>query len=236
MNVFSETLKKPEPTMAVPFTSPEEVMHISEVAQLADVAEFRADLFASGSAQFLLEHAAPLIDALPTLLTVRGATEGGGWKGTEQDRVQILNTLMPFFDAVDIEVLADAMPEVIREAHDLGKVVIASTHDFSTVPSDEELEKRFDTARSAGADFVKFALTPVTQDDYDRLRSFTIEHANDDIITLAMGAFGPESRIELPGLGSRLTFAFAGKVAVAPGQLSYEETHRRLRQASPHSV
>lgn len=227
MNRLFETINRPEPTLAVPFSEPLDDENIAEVAKIADVAEFRADLFGNKQVNFLIQQARRL-DGMPKLLTIRNSQEGGKWQGTEKERIELMHYLLPGFDGVDIEVMSGSMEQVVFLGHELGKIVIASFHDFDNMPESRVMEDKLSLAQDAGADFVKFALMTNHKDDYERLKDFTASHASERVITVGMGEFGPKSRIELPGLGSRMTFAHNGMSAVAPGQLSYQETHAQL--------
>ena len=87
-------------------------------------------------------------------------------------------------------------------------------------------------ARAAGADLVKIATKASEIADLQTLATFTMEAAGQGVIVVAMGSFGPASRVLLPCLGSRMTFASGPQHEVA-GQLSFEQTSEALRRFSP---
>lgn len=232
MDRLVDVLNRPEPTMAATFTEPMDDNVIRKIAAVADVAEFRADKYSSTAPDYLSEQARKLA-ALPLLLTIRIEAEGGGWAGTEEDRLSLFSILLPQSDGVDIEVEADIFPDVIEAAHKQDKVVVASSHDFNATPTEERLEDMLAQAIEASADYIKFAASAKTIEDYQRLAEFTLRYQDEGLIVVAMDDYGPLSRITLPGLGSRLTYAFTGTEPVALGQLGYEETHELLKKFYP---
>ncbi len=231
MNRLEEVLERSEPTMAVSITKPIGKSALRSISAIADVAEFRADLFPSTDVSYLQDQIQSL-EIMPTLLTIRYENEGGQWSGSEDERLTALQRLMPHVDGVDIELAADIMPEVVEAATDNQKVTVVSSHDFHGTPSTEDLWRFQEEAGSVG-DYIKLAAMANTVEDYQRLADFTLNTTTSKLIVVAMGRFGPLSRIAFPGLGSHLTYAFAGDKAVAPGQLDYIETHELLKKMYP---
>jgi 3-dehydroquinate dehydratase-1 len=232
MNRLSTVLDRPKPTMAVTFGRDFDPEALDDISLIADVAELRADLMPIPNPVFVKDRATKLA-GLPVLLTVRTQAERGGWRGTEAQRLRFVKNLLPLVQGVDESLLSPSAPEVVAEAHRLGKVAIVSTHDFIRTPSANELEDRLERAKDMGADYAKFAASANTIEEFERLRDFTSRHQEDNVIVVAMNDFGPQSRIEFPGIGSHLTYAHAGTEAVAPGQLSYADTHQALKNAYP---
>lgn len=232
MNRLEEKIGGSEPAMAVVFGEPLHDEAISDIAVVAHVAEFRADLYPSHEPNYLIEQVGRL--ALPSLLTIRLEAEGGEWVDSEGERLQLFSEVSPYVDGVDIEFISDILSEVVDIAHRKDKVLIVSSHDFKETPSLEMLEYRLADALAAGADYVKFATTANSEEEYRRLARFTLEHQESGLIVVAMGKYGPLSRITFPALGSHLTYAFAGEKAVAPGQLSYLELHKLWKQLYPN--
>jgi len=232
MNRLADVLDRPEPTMAVVFGEAYTDEAISDIAVVADVAEFRADLYPSHEPNYLIEQVRRL-GALPLLLTVRLEAEGGEWVDSEGERLQLISEVIPYVDGVDIELAADNLPEVADIAHRKDKVLIVSSHDFNATPSLETLEYRLADALIAGADYVKFAATANSEEEYRRLAGFTLNHQDGGLIVVAMGKYGPLSRITFPAMGSHLNYAFAGENAVAPGQLGYLELDKLWKQLYP---
>lgn len=225
MNRLTSALLLPEPTIGVVVAetlAPHDLIYIE---QRAGVYELRADILPMPEALRL--------GSLPLLGTVRSEDEGGYWSGTEQERLVAINALLEYteVDGVDVEVQKGILRPVIEHAHDLGKIVVASSHDFTDTPSIGELEDRLGQAQEAGADFFKVAALADTPSAYSRLRDFTKNHRDDNVIVVGMGSFGRESRKQLPRLGSRMTYVSYGK-AVVNGQLTLDEAYAEFSKAS----
>lgn len=198
-----------------------------------DVAEVRVDRFASTE----LVHASQVLTAIaamahaPTLLTVRSAAEGGRWQGDDEARAELLAALTPFAHGVDVELaLTPYLGGLVTQAKALDRVVVVSVHDFERTPPLDELEEVVRRASATGADLVKVACTTGTEAELEVLAELTRRHAADGVIVLGMGELGARSRVELPGLGSRLVFAVAPGQESVPGQMTVAETAARLRE------
>lgn len=235
VNRLQETLDGSAPTIAVSITEPIVSDTILDIASVADVFEFRADKFPYHEPAYLLDQAKRLA-ALPLLTTIRVETEGGGWSNSEASRLDFFNALLPVSDGLDVELSAGIARDTVETAHGVGKIAIVSSHDFNGTPSINVLEEKLAEAVGIGADYTKFATTANMQEEYERLVAFTLAHNKENIIVVAMGSYGPLSRIALPSIGSRLTYAFAGEIAVAPGQLNYVETGTILTKLWPNIV
>lgn len=230
---FRTLLTTGVPRVAVPFTdgtSDEELLEA--IGAGLDVAEIRIDLFATTEPAVVLEQV-QRFGAAPTLATIRSAAEGGGWTGTDADRLRLFEVVLPTVDAIDIELSSRAiLAEVIAAARTAGKPVIVSSHDFARTPPLEDLEGFVADARAAGADFAKVATLAQEPADLATLAALTIGHAGDGLIAVGMGELGPASRIFLPILGSALTYA-AGRQHLVSGQLSLADTVAALADLSP---
>lgn len=191
----------------------------------ADVLELRIDLFGSEKHIDVARELKRL--GLPMIATNRLASEGGGWKGSEDERISVLCSVLPICDAVDIELCAQAAPAVIDEAKRLRKTVIVSSHDFKRTPASKEMEAILEHAFSLGADIAKLAVTPESLEDVLTLFDVTL-HAGRPVCTIAMGELGRHTRAVLPIYGSVLTYGSAGK-ATAPGQMQVDELAAELR-------
>src|SRR5262249_29954853 len=157
--------------------------------------------------------------ACPTIATIRSAAEGGAWDAPDRARLELFQHVMPYVDAVDVELSSEAIvADVVDAARPAGAVVIVSHPDFVGTPPDAELDAIVGCARDAGADYVKVAAMATSSDDVRRLAAFTVRHAASGLIVIAMGDLGSVSRVFFPALGSRLTYAHRGEHPVA-GQL-----------------
>ncbi|OWY61547.1 hypothetical protein B7486_63220 [cyanobacterium TDX16] len=205
---------------------------VQAVADGMDVAEVRVDRFASVE----LVHAANVVASVaavanvPTLVTVRSPAEGGRWTGDEDGRAELLAALTPFAHGVDVELaFRPYLAGLVRQAKELDRVVVVSMHDFDGTPPLEHLEDVVARGHATGADLVKVATTTNDEADLEVLAELTRRHATEGVIVLGMGAFGARSRVALPRLGSRLTFAVAPGQEAVSGQMTIRETVAALR-------
>lgn len=135
---------------------------------------------------------------------------------TKHDRPGIFNAIMPYVDAIDIELGASISGEVVAAA--AGKIIIVSEHDFIATPDVAGLQSMVTRAKEQGADIIKIATMAHTREDVVRLLEFT-RACTDPIVTIAMSALGSVSRVIAPLFGSLFSYGFLTK-PVAPGQLS----------------
>lgn len=170
---------------------------------------------------------------LPLLATIRRREEGGGWQGTEPERLACYEAVLPEVHAIDVEIGADAISAaVVHAARAQGRLTIGSFHDFSATPEDSRLEAVHAQGRALGVDIVKVAARCNRRDDVQRLAAFTLTHRDENVVTIGMGPHGLVSRIFFPALGSLLTYTFLGEPA-APGQLNCKDTLKYLDDFYP---
>lgn len=233
MNVLRARLREAAPAIAVPFTdttSDDELGAFRDGG--LDVAEIRIDRFATSDPDEISAQVRRF-SALPTIVTVRSAAEGGEWRGSEPERLAVFRQAVSLADGVDIEWSSEEIrSDVIAAAKDADAVVVVSHHDFEATPSLDRLREIGTAARVAGADLVKIATTASDTADLQTLAAFTMEAAADGVIVVGMGPFGPASRVLLACLGARLTFA-AGPEHTVDGQLLFDETFESLQRFSP---
>ncbi len=196
----------------------------------ADVLELRLDLLNFSD----LEEAKKTIERikvntnLPCIATNRLQTDGGKWEGSEEERIALLTYILPFVEAIDIELSADAgqRSKLIDAAKAAGVTVIVSAHDFNSTPSVEEMKKILNNAYDAGADIAKLAVMAQSKQDVLNVLQATAD-IDKPVCTIAMGEIGKHSRIVAPCYGSRLTYGAIAK-AVAPGQIKIHELRSAL--------
>lgn len=203
------------------------------LASGVDVAELRIDRFSRTDVGHVLEkvHA---FRGLPVLATVRSAAEGGGWGGTEEERLDLFRAVAPLVDAVDVELSSGGvLADVISAARAHDALSIVSYHNFDRTPDIDSLEAIVRDARAAGADIVKISTMATSAADVKTLASLLVNAGDDtEMIVIAMGATGTASRIFFPALGSRLTYTFIGHQPTS-GQLDFAETFALMRKFYP---
>lgn len=175
---------------------------------------------------------------VPVILTNRLEREGGGFKGDENKRIEVLlQGVAQGVSCIDIEL---STPELLRErvvsqAKKSGVAVIMSYHDFSITPS---IEVMIDTAKclaGAGCDIAKIVTFAEYTEDALRMLDFLAQVQDEvavPIIAFAMGDAGKITRIVAPMLGSPIVYASAGKTT-APGQLDVATMKYLLHELIP---
>jgi len=189
---------------------------ISAAEKIADIIELRLDLIARFDLPALTQAT-----ALPCIVTNRTKTEGGQFKGTEAERVEILRqAISAGADYVDIE--TSTPRELLKYVLDNKSKtkIILSYHNFSNTM--EDLEPLYEIMCELPGDILK--IVTYAQDISDNLKMFKLlERAQKEgrkLIGLCMGEYGEISRVLSPLLGGFLTFGAleTGKES-APGQI-----------------
>jgi 3-dehydroquinate dehydratase type I len=200
--------------------------HMERGFPLADILELRIDQIRNLNLKGLLRRKRGKV-----LVTNRRKDEGGGFFGTERERVELLKEAVALgADYVDIEVrteeaLIKELSAKIGNHHGRAKWII-SHHDFSGTPSEGSLRRRLDECNRTGGDIVKIVTYANTVEDNLRVLGL-IPYARRrglEIISFCMGEMGRISRIMAPLLGSWITYvSWEKEVESAPGQLTVEE-------------
>ena len=155
---------------------------------------------------------------LPVIATARHPEEGGQGDLSPIRRRHLLEAALPWASALDIELRsAREMAPVIASAHQHGRTVILSHHDFSGTPTLASLKKLTARAADQGADLFKMAALIEDQGDLRRLIEFQTREQMIPVTAMGMGPAGRFSRIVLCGFGAPLCYGWLGKPQV-PGQ------------------
>jgi 3-dehydroquinate dehydratase/shikimate dehydrogenase len=159
----------------------------------------------------------------PVLVTCRPAWEGGGFRGSEEERRRLLAAALDLgAEYVDIEWRA-GFDDLVRRRN--GQGIVLSMHEFGPAPHD--LGERFRVMRATGAEIVKVAISAEGLADtlplLDLSRSTgSAGHA----VLVAMGPAGLATRILAAHFGSRWTYAGS---ETAIGQMPVERLLREFR-------
>lgn len=194
----------------------------------ADILEIRIDLLGINVQEDLarLLHGLKEQVGLPIIVTNRCQKEGGQWEGSEESRMDMLISAIPFADGVDVELSAPFRTRVNEAMRSGNKTLIISSHDFKTTPSYGDMLSILKLANAAGADIAKLAVTPNSSADTLRLLTVT-QDADFPVCTIAMGKLGSHTRVVAPIYGSVLTYGSVDEI-VAPGQLRIDELKHML--------
>ncbi|HRU04175.1 MAG TPA: shikimate dehydrogenase [Candidatus Brocadiia bacterium] len=191
---------------------------MAQAAPHADILELRLD-------RVVNPDIARLINARtrPVIATNRPVREGGQFRGSEEERVALLQQAAELgAEYVDIEL--DSAHR-LRAPSSCQRIV--SHHDFERTPAD--LQAIYERLVAAGADIAKIAV--MATDIRDNLRVFDLlRSASRPVIALCMGELGRISRILAPKFGAWGVFAsVAPGQEAAPGQIAAAELRKLYR-------
>ena len=180
----------------------------------ADVLEFRIDALKNPDIGEIKDTISKI--DFPMIATNRIQSEDGSFKGTEEERINILYECANLVDYVDIELQCD--DEYIKRIHDTGAKTIVSYHDFEKTPDLNEIMYIVNKEHELG-DIAKVAFMP--QDLEDTLTILAVLSHCEDTIAISMGDLGSYTRVMASKFDSPITFA-AGTDVTAPGQIDIE--------------
>jgi len=167
---------------------------------------------------------------LPLIGTIRGQSEGGKAKLTDGQRAELYRKISPLVDAVDVDLSASILKDVVAAARRNKNTVILSHHDFQGTPSEAKLDEIVHRAMSLGADLIKIAVKAKTESDVVRLLQFTIHRREQHLVTISMGNIGSISRLIAPLTGSLMTYT---SIEPADGQIPAKRLIEDLRLYYP---
>lgn len=208
----------PQTKIAIPIfqAKKEDVIKVAEdcIEKDADVLEFRIDALDNPNFKDIQE----IIEEInfPMIATNRISSEGGSFKGTEEERIDILLKCAPLVDYVDIELQSD--DKYIKQIHDTGVTTIVSYHDFHKTPEINEIMYIVEKEHKLG-DIAKVAFMPNDLDD--TLKILAILSHCENTIAISMSDLGSYTRVMASKFDSPITFA-AGTDVTAPGQIDIE--------------
>lgn len=208
----------PQTKIAIPIfqAKKEDVIKVAEdcIEKGADVLEFRIDALDNPNFKDIQE----IIEEInfPMIATNRISSEGGSFKGTEEERIDILLKCAPLVDYVDIELQSD--DKYIKQIHDTGVTTIVSYHDFHKTPEINEIMYIVEKEHKLG-DIAKVAFMPNDLDD--TLKILAILSHCENTIAISMSDLGSYTRVMASKFDSPITFAAETDVT-APGQIDIE--------------
>lgn len=207
-------------------------------AKDADILEIRLDSF-----ERVLERPAlrDLLKALreytplPLLVTFRTAAEGGARALSEQEYQDLLLYIMKECrpDLLDVEFRRTAAAGLLANAERLGIPTVASFHDFSATPDEDSIKNLLGQMAYAGASVAKAAFMPNGREDVETVLSAGLSLKGKlpvPMVLISMGELGRITRYGAEQLGSALTFASAGGVLSAPGQMDAQRLREILQE------
>lgn len=180
----------------------------------ADVLEFRIDALDNPNSKEIKE----IIEEInfPMIATNRIASEGGSFKGSEEERVNLLLECIDLVDYVDIELQSD--DKYISLLNEGSAKTIISYHDFEKTPNLDEIYYIVEKEKELG-DIAKVAFMPNDLDDTLKVLAILSHYSN--TIAISMSDLGSYTRVMASKFNSPITFA-AGTDVTAPGQIDIE--------------
>lgn len=200
---------------------------MTETASRADVIEVRLDTLQHLDAQTIevIMKSRPR----PLIFTNRAMTEGGAFRGREDERVEHLEEAAAAgADYVDLELMTEKAlrDRLLGRARKAGTRVIFSYHDFRCTPPKGRLRRILDWQRGAGADIGKIVTMASDIRDVSRVLSLMglSQDLNFPLIAFCMGEAGRASRVACLAMGAYLTYSSPSEGReTAPGQIPLED-------------
>src|SRR5205085_9752965 len=186
----------------------EELRRARDGAAHADLVEVRLDSVDAPDAAGAVEGR-----RRPVVVTCRASWEGGGFRGSEEERERLLTDAQAAgAEYIDVEARAEFVPAMVRRRR--GRGVVLSMHAFDGVPAD--LADRARAMRSTGAEVIKIAVAAERLADSLKVIELAADPAladSDEInghVLLAMGPAGVPTRVLAARLRNRWTYAGDG--------------------------
>ena len=236
-------LSSDHPVICIPITEKKEDLIIAEaekyIGYKARMLEWRidkADFYNEPDAVIrVLNRLKAICGKTVLLATVRTMDEGGNFdeqKGISYAGLIELISRQKTADIIDVEYMKlRKMQGIFQTIRSNGAKVLASYHNFSGTPDSKKAYDLLADMQHTGADIVKLACMPHSEDDCLRIMSVTSDfrdkYPDTPVIAISMGNIGILSRISGEIYGSCVTFA-AGDSASAPGQIPYNDMKRLL--------
>lgn len=198
-----------------------------------DIVEVRLDTFHSGNPRELLQHVRSQTRK-PLMLTLRSHTECGKTvppkhRWTDQDRIALLTTLLPWARWIDVEIRHLPYAKVMTAAaHRKNVKVIHSYHQFSGRFNASDAARWAQASARIHGDVFKVAMTPHSNEELEDFLSWGQALKNKGRVLIGMGKVGLMSRFIGFSFGSVMTYGHLGRSA-APGQVPADSLGKTIR-------
>ncbi len=194
-----------------------------------DLIEMRIDQFQNLEPEYILEKLQyAKKEGFPLIITIRSELEGG-IDIPDEKRLFLFELCADYGDILDIELTSKSIrKKVVEIAKKKGILSLVSYHDFEKTPSEEEIQKIIDEAKSLGCDIVKYAFNAKTKEDIARIMCKTNENREKNIVAIAMGDLGKITRVAGFIFGSLITYTYIGQ-SFAPGQIEIDKLVEEMK-------
>ncbi|MEK7270266.1 MAG: type I 3-dehydroquinate dehydratase [Planctomycetota bacterium] len=197
-----------------------------------DVVEVRLDEMGSDTPGWLRDCKAIEAAGYPVILTLRLAIEGGKWSQPDEKREDVLAAALDSLACIDVELTSKLCPSLCRQARELKKYIIVSSHDFQRTPTLATLKDVLHRILEIPFAIPKIS-TMVTDDgDVDTLMKLVELRDIGPACIIGMGSKGTRTRVLFPVLGSCLAYGYIDSPS-APGQLPASILTQQIRQLLP---
>lgn len=210
------------PLVVASVNSPKDLTALSSIdlAETCDVVEFRLDGIDDSAA---LEESIASCSA-PVILTARKPEEGAFTSLSLAERLHLLSSHLKTDCYIDLECATlsneahSELQDLLRQINATNSQLIASFHDFTTVPDEATIAAKIAVARHHNA-IVKIACTVNSSDELcawtQRLAQLLA--ASCPFSFMAMGYYGMATRLTAATAGSVLNYGYLSHPSV-PGQ------------------
>lgn len=186
----------------------------------SDLVELRIDHLRSQSLLKIKQTVSEFGES--AVVTVRPASEGGGFEGREYERISLVRELVDLEPAYfDIELRTLITHPQLRSGG-MGRRLIVSWHDFSGTPGVARLREVASRAASYGGLVKLVTLAKRAEDNLAVLSLYG--GTGRQPIAFCMGSRGILSRVMAMELGSPVAYTSLPGKPVAPGQPSLNQT------------
>lgn len=190
------------PKLVAAITAPQRLAQLVQAKSFgADLAELRLDYLAHWPEEKVVSAVkrAARATSLPLIATLRTSREGGARKdgvvADDQRRAALFKSLIPYVQAVDIELSSPILDTVVSAAHKQRIATIVSYHHFQSTPSLSRLRALAQLCKAKGGDIVKIITTTRTPVEMIRLLSLLHEKPSHPLAAFAMGKHAMLSRL-----------------------------------------
>lgn len=195
--------------------------------QGADVIEVRLDLLSAQGKS--LEDTVKLCEKIrkkapkPLLATLRRIKDGGSFS-IDEVRHPLFKKIIPYADAVDVEIDSKICDEILAEAKKAHVATFLSYHDMKETPYLSDIAKRVIKMDQKDCSVVKIACMTKNSRDYMCMETLTdlSEQTKHPLAIIPMGKLGEPGRKTFIWKGSSFMYGCVGEPK-APGQVKIEE-------------
>lgn len=182
---------------------------LREKADKFDLTEVRLDMLKKNGVKFKRIMRALEKRKNPALLTLRTRWEGGSYSWKSRERILLFEQLIPFVDAIDIELSnVSFLQSVLDKAHEYRCDIVMSTHSIQRKLTTRKIQRLVKEFQTNQARIYKIASLGRTSKDLSILVRALLDYPTLPLALMAIGPMANLSRLVLPSMGSRLVYGY----------------------------